>query len=354
MLGILRSPGGLAASLLSLGAQAVRHPFALTAPLAVSAVGVGFASQALLRPAFQPRQQDVLDALMAPPPARTTASAPLQPHVSRTGSSQGMGGDAQELQARRIGSASSAGSIGEPPAGAGVNLEIRVALLKLSTRPSIGGDGGWQAVSREGQVLRRGGAGEMADAESLLGPLAEVWIEPAGNGSLRADGRPYAGRFRLLRAADGIQVVNHLSLESYISSVVGGEMPSSWGIEALRAQAVAARSYAMAHMARPASDHWHLGDTTRWQNYEGLSTVSTPTLQATNSTAGVILSYQGGIVESLYAATQQIVDEAHGHLGASMSQTGAQQLAQQGLRFNEILSHYYQGASLARLQVGAS
>jgi SpoIID/LytB domain protein len=37
-----------------------------------------------------------------------------------------------------------------------------------------------------------------------------------------------------------------------------------------------------------------------------------------------------------------------------MSQTGAQELAQQGLRFNEILSHYYQGASLARLQVGAS
>ncbi|MFM9089175.1 MAG: SpoIID/LytB domain-containing protein, partial [Cyanobium sp.] len=251
-------------------------------------------------------------------------------------------------------SASSGGSIGEPQAGAGVNLEIRVALLKLSPRPSIGGDGGWQAVSREGQMLRRGGAGEIADAESLLGPLAEVWIEPTGNGSLRAYGRPYAGRFRLLRAADGIQVVNHLPLESYISSVVGGEMPSSWGIEALRAQAGAARSYAMAHMARPASDHWHLGDTTRWQNYEGLSTVSTPTLQATHSTAGVILSYQGGIVESLYAATQQIVDEAHGHLGASMSQTGAQELAQQGLRFNEILGRYYQGASLARLQVGAS
>jgi peptidoglycan hydrolase-like amidase len=184
--------------------------------------------------------------------------------------------------------------------------------------------------------------------------LAEVWIEPAPGASLQVDGRPYAGRLRVLRASNGIQVVNHLPLESYVSSVVGGEMPASWRLEALRAQAVAARSYAMAHMARPANDHWHLGDTTRWQNYEGLKTVSDPTVQATNSTAGVILSYQGGIVESLYAATQQIVDEAHSHLGASMSQTGAQELAQQGLRFNEILSHYYQGASLARLQVGAS
>jgi peptidoglycan hydrolase-like amidase len=109
----------------------------------------------------------------------------------------------------------------------------------------------------------------------------------------------------------------------------------------------------MAHMARPADSQWHLGDTTRWQNYEGLSSVSAPTLAATASTAGIILSYQGGIVESLYAATQQIVDEAHGHLGASMSQNGAQELALQGLHYNQILGRYYQGASLARLQAGA-
>jgi len=236
-----------------------------------------------------------------------------------------------------------------------VNLEIRVALLKVSPQPSVGGEGAWRVVSRDGQLIRQGLPGEV-QAGDLLGALDEVWIEtaPGTAGDLRVDGRPYAGRLRLLRAGSGVQVVNHLPLESYVSSVVGGEMPTSWKLEALRAQAVAARSYAMAHMARPANDHWHLGDTTRWQNYEGLRTVSEPTLQATSSTAGVILSYQGGIVESLYAATQQIVDEAHSHLGASMSQTGAQELAQQGLRFNEILSHYYQGASLARLQVGAS
>ena len=148
-------------------------------------------------------------------------------------------------------------------------------------------------------------------------------------------------------------MINHLSLERYISSVVGAEMPSSWDMEALKAQAVAARSYAMAHMARPADPHWHLGDTTRWQAYQGMESVTDRTAQATAATAGVILSYQGGIVESLYAATHQISQEAHGHLGASMSQHGAQDLALQGLRYNEILGRYYQGASLARLQAGA-
>jgi hypothetical protein len=295
----------------------------------------------------------VLDALMAPPSGKA-AGAGQGARLSGSLGAPQADEAARSLQARRIGGAAAGRPEEGGPAGEALNLEIRVALMKLSRQPTLSGEGAWRVVSREGQVLRQGLSGEASNASDLLGTLAEVWIESADGRPLRADGRPYAGRLRVLRAADGIQVVNHLPLESYISSVVGGEMPSGWSMEALRAQAVAARSYAMAHMARPASDHWHLGDTTRWQNYEGLSSVSPPTLQATSSTAGVILSYQGGIVESLYAATQQIVDEAHGHLGASMSQTGAQELAQQGLRYSDILAHYYQGASLARLQLGAS
>ncbi|MFN5465660.1 MAG: SpoIID/LytB domain-containing protein, partial [Cyanobacteriota bacterium] len=353
-LGAWRGASGLAVGLRSLGREALRHPVLLTTPLALSAIGAGFASQALLRPPVSNQQQDVLDALMAPPPAQGSSQERGLPQTSPSLAATSTGAEGQSVQARRIGSASSDTPLPSSQDGSAVNLEIRVALLKLSPQPSLGGDGGWRVSSREGQVLHQGAAGVAADASTLLGSLSEVWIEAKDGSPLRADGRPYAGRLRVLRAADGIQVVNHLPLESYISSVVGGEMPSSWDIEALRAQAVAARSYAMAHMARPASAHWHLGDTTRWQNYEGLNTVSPPTLQATSSTAGVILSYQGGIVESLYAATQQIVDEAHSHLGASMSQTGAQELARQGLRFQQILNHYYQGASLARLQVGAN
>lgn len=240
-----------------------------------------------------------------------------------------------------------------PAAGPEVPLEIRVALLKLSPRPTLTADGAWVLSDRSGRVLRSGTSGESVPYEPLLSQVSELWLETSPGGRLLADGRGYQGRLRLLRGGSGVLVVNHLSLEGYVSSVVGGEMPSHWNAEALRAQAVAARSYAMAHMARPANPHWHLGDTTRWQNYEGLRAVTRSTLEATRTTTGIILSYQGGIVESLYAATQQIVDEAHSHLGASMSQTGAQQLAASGLRYNEILGRYYQGASLARLQAGA-
>ena len=350
------------------------HPLLLTAPIATLAVGTGFWAQTLLKPGPTPADRDVLEALIAQPSRATATSqarglnsansaasatgpslppslpapAPVagrdgvSPAAGTTASGTQMGGSeataAQmvgRLRSARIAKGSS--SLQVPQGGPEVALEIRVALLKLPARPRLSAEGAWHAP----------------DLESLMAANAEVWMRSTTDDALQADGRAYGGLFRILRAADGFQVVNHLSLESYISSVVGGEMPSTWKMEALKAQAVAARSYAMAHMARPADQHWHLGDTTRWQNYEGLSSVSGRTRQAASTTAGVILSYQGGIVESLYAATQQIVDEAHGHLGASMSQTGAQELAQQGLRFNEILGRYYQGASLARLQAGA-
>jgi peptidoglycan hydrolase-like amidase len=170
---------------------------------------------------------------------------------------------------------------------------------------------------------------------------------------VRVNGQGYDGRVRVLRDNGGLLAVNHLPLEAYVASVVGAEMPSSWSLEALKAQAVAARSYALAHMARPANRHWHLGNTTRWQAYRGLASSHHRTRQAAADTRGLILSYQGGIVESLYAATSEISMEAHGHLGASMSQHGAQALASSGQRYNEILGHYYRGASLARLRQGS-
>ncbi len=62
--------------------------------------------------------------------------------------------------------------------------------------------------------------------------------------------------------------------------------------------------------------------------------------------AGQILSYQGGVVESLYGATQAIVDRAH--KGVGMSQTGAYTYATQGYDYRQILGIYYPGAEIAR------
>jgi stage II sporulation protein D len=318
----------------------------LAGPMAVVAVAVGFAAQGLAPRPYGAAQGELLDALIdTPPPAQDTTTAAEQ---------------LRRLEARRAtpqatatATATSSLGLAEPEAGPGVDLEIRVALLGAGTNPDLSASGAWQVVSRDGQLLQQGGAGSSVNLNELWLQGPEAWLQTSGS-SVLVNGRPYGGRLRLIPESGGLRVVNHVGLETYIGAVVGAEMPSSWSLEALRAQAVAARSYALAHMARPANRHWHLGDTTRWQAYKGLSSSNERTRQAAASTAGMILSYQGAIVESLYAANRQISLEAHGHLGASMSQHGAQDLAKQGYRYNQILGHYYQGASLARLKAGAS
>ena len=94
---------------------------------------------------------------------------------------------------------------------------------------------------------------------------------------------------------------------------------------------------------------YHPGDPTRWRVFGGDKSTTTASRSATQETRGIILSYSGGILESLYAPNAQVSTQAHGHLGASMSQTGVERLARQGLPFNAILGRYYPGASLARL-----
>jgi hypothetical protein len=305
---------------------------------------MGFAAEGLI-PAPPPLSAALVSALQEAPPS----SKPVRSDARD---------DLQGVAAQRIGKTQSLASLVTPelavPQAAPVpNLEIRIALLDLPKTLQLGSSGGWWLRGRDGRVLEQGGPGQRVSLEGDALGQPELWLEATRGQAVLVNGQAYAGRLRLVQQGNGLLVINHLPLEDYIASVVGSEMPSGWNLEALKAQAVAARSYALAHMARPPSQHWHLGNTTRWQAYRGLESVNDRTWAATAATAGLILSYQGGIVESLYAANSQISWEAHRNLGASMSQEGANSLANQGQPYPQILGHYYQGASLARLKIGA-
>ena len=176
-----------------------------------------------------------------------------------------------------------------------------------------------------------------------------IWIEPSQGGHIYVGDRGYRGRLLLSKKGDSLLAVNYVLLRDYLFSVVGSEMYLDWPIESLRAQAVAARSYALTHHVRPASSDYDLDNTQRFQAYKGVAREANTTHVAVQSTSGEFISYQGGIVESLYAASDQIVIEAHG--GQGMSQRGAMELAKQGYNYQQILGTYYPGTGLARLEV---
>ena len=152
----------------------------------------------------------------------------------------------------------------------------------------------------------------------------------------------------LIAEGNKLLAVNYVNLEQYLLSVVGSEMSAAAPMEALKAQAVAVRSYALVHTFRPANQWFDVTAGERHQAYKGIATEYNTTHQTISETSGQILSYQGRVVESLYAATQAIVDKAH--KGSGMSQTGAYAYAAQGYDYRQILGVYYSGVEIARLK----
>lgn len=234
--------------------------------------------------------------------------------------------------------------------------EMRVALTKQASAVTVAASQGGAIVSTNGDLIERLPANVGVQIRANDGGLlingqpvpTAVWLEP-DSGYVAVGDRWYRGRLLLLWQNGGVMAVNYVMLRDYLYSVVGAEMSASWSIEALKAQAVAARSYAIVHTVRHQRRAYDLDDTQRYQAYKGITTEASSTHQAVHQTAGEFISYGGGVVESLYAANQDIVNDAHS--GYGMSQTGALDLAQQGYLYYEILSAYYPDTSVGRIDI---
>jgi len=182
--------------------------------------------------------------------------------------------------------------------------------------------------------------------EGQMPPI--FFLQPTANGAVAVGDRWYRGRVLVVARPGGLTVVNWVDLEAYLYSVVGAEAYPSWGQEALKAQAVAARSYALRFRLQPASELYDIGSDTRYQAYNGIASEYNTTVQAVEATRGqVLLDRKGAVLLAEYAATQDLTDAAHDGFG--MSQWGAADLAQQGYNYLQILGLYYRGASLTLL-----
>ncbi|MBD1211449.1 MAG: SpoIID/LytB domain-containing protein [Dolichospermum circinale Clear-D4] len=130
------------------------------------------------------------------------------------------------------------------------------------------------------------------------------WIEPTNKGYVYIGDRWFRGRTLVVPTGNGLTAVNWVDLEEYLYSVIGGEMNSSWPEEALKAQAIAARTYALYERERQRRNPvYDLGDSPdRWQIYKGVSSESAKTYNAADQTAGKILTYNNQIILSVFHA----------------------------------------------------
>jgi len=133
--------------------------------------------------------------------------------------------------------------------------------------------------------------------QALTPPLT---FSPASGSKLTLS-RPYRGQIIVDVVNEKLRAINSLPLEQYLYGVVPAEMPSGWLPAALEAQAVAARSYALA--SRKAAAPFDVYADGRSQAYLGVSAETPAARQAVDLTAGEVLLYDGGVADTLFSAS---------------------------------------------------
>ncbi len=152
-------------------------------------------------------------------------------------------------------------------------------------------------------------------------PQGEVGLVcmPMTTGSDKAEtwysGLRYYGSFRFQRVSGGdIVVCNVVDEIDYVSCVLSQEMSDSWPLEALKAQAVAVRTYCATNYGRHSAIYADICNSTHCQAYIGCSKVGDNTLQAAQETAGVYAWYNGSLIEAYYYSCNGGTTESSGNV----------------------------------------
>lgn len=195
-----------------------------------------------------------------------------------------------------------------------------------------------------------------------------IVLKTMNPGFVSVKGKWYRGIVMIQNKNGKLTVINNVPLEDYLKGVVPSEMPSSWATEAHKAQAIAARSYALANLGKRARYGYDLKDTPEDQAYGGASAETADTNYAVEQTKGIVLTYNMKVINAYYSASAggqtntnswgsnlpylrsvpSFDDNVkkNGH-GVGMSQHGANNLAKQGYNAYQILQYFYNDVKFA-------
>ena len=153
-----------------------------------------------------------------------------------------------------------------------------------------------------GTIALRGPGLSVTRRSLRIGPLQEdrgIAVSPI-NGWGRSG--IYPGAIDIDLTATGIQAVERVDIETYIAGVVASEMPASFPLEAMKAQAIAARTYALYHLGAHSSEGADLCGRVHCQAYAGRPNPNSRAARATAETAGQVLVWNGLLLDAMYSA----------------------------------------------------
>lgn len=250
---------------------------------------------------------------------------------------------------------------------AGVGTNVNGRMIDVHTNKTVCTSDamkGYVLVPYKNQIaVKSGGHFYSLGTDSIV-------LRPDSKGYVSTKGKWYHGKLMVKVINGNLTVINDIDLENYIKGVVPSEMPPSWEYEALKAQAIAARSFALANLGKQAKNGYDLKDNTEDQAYGGASVETNKTNKAVEETYGLVLTYDMKIISAYYSASAGGMTSAsvwggsapylhsvpsfddnvkkNGH-GVGMSQHGANNLAKQGYNAYQILQYFYQNVKFAKL-----
>ncbi|MGB9803921.1 SpoIID/LytB domain-containing protein, partial [Desulfofundulus sp.] len=185
-------------------------------------------------------------------------------------------------------------------------LGLRGRVLQVSVLAAAGNQ-----IKREGGLYTLGAGGKKVLLDNLAGMSVigaggqMKTITPAGGLNLVTlyqgeQANRYRGDMEFRLDDRGITVVNQLGIEEYLYGVVPAEMPASWPAEALKAQAVAARSYVLAQMGTYASQGFDVLATQGSQVYRGYDGEHPAASRAVDETRGLVVTYRGRPISAVF------------------------------------------------------
>ena len=192
------------------------------------------------------------------------------------------------------------------PGRSGINAAtldetIRVAIVKSATEVTVTGDG-LLVTNEAGDPLVMALPATVKPVKDGLLVEGRLYrrLSFSASTAVYVNNKPYRGLAELTVADKGILVVNQLPLEEYLVGLINCEISSAWPIEAVKAQAIIARTYALNRKIARKTSLYHLESSVIDQVYEGCLVEDSRARRAVSETEGEVLTFGGGIIQAFY------------------------------------------------------
>ncbi len=193
------------------------------------------------------------------------------------------------------------------------NFWVRVLIFSDLQKLTVSADEGFEVIKPDGSKVPFDSSDEFTIEPSQYGfkidqgifPATELSFKPRSPFVINADGFVCRGYLRIYINSEGkLDVINHIPLEAYIASVIGAEMPRYWHASALKAQAVASRTYCLYHKKTYGPNrNYDVRRTQANQVYNGLASEFSASLEAARETEGIVMLSEKKIFPAYFSSS---------------------------------------------------